>query len=572
MTDEIKLLRRFRDETPSPSTDAWTRARSSMAAIAAEEKDAATLSIIAKTRRLADVANRPANSEGQSRSRAFHRPRIFLLQSAVVCAVLLAGVLVAVLGGNSGFSSPLHSKWSMAHALPHSPAHVQAPKGTWSLVSDITDEGWQQNTTGPEPGSLTCPTASVCYVLGADSSANSGPATYNSFYVSNDGALSWSVLPVPPGVDFTSPLACANAQICAAGATYNNQPAYISTSNGGHSFTIDPFPASDGTLYSLDCPSVDFCAGLVGTSSGGNNTPIDATFVSTTTNGASFSDTTFPAGQSMTSLACPTTSNCVAVGTMDAQNANGSMSGVVASTSDAGQNWTSGTFPSGFDITDYSSQLSCSDADHCSVIGEIVITTVISPKCSLTPPAPSSPAPLPTAAQSPAVRAIAQQESSYWAQSSAEEEAKVGILDCSPSGTAIVSDIAESSDGGLSWIPESLPSSAPQPFLSDIVCPSSDDCVATGTVAVPQKFATGGINGGSAIVLITHDDGATWSSVSFAVPSNIPSGVQLDAFMAVGDVQCPQVNYCIALGVSNQGSKTTPVYTSGSSAQSASSA
>jgi hypothetical protein len=73
-------------------------------------------------------------------------------------------------------------------------------------------------------------------------------------------------------------------------------------------------------------------------------------------------------------------------------------------------------------------------------------------------------------------------------------------------------------------------------------------------------------------VLTTHNDGATWSSVSFAVPSNIPSGVQLDAFMAVGSVQCPQLNYCVALGVSNQGSKTTPVYTSGSSGQSANSA
>jgi hypothetical protein len=32
--------------------------------------------------------------------------------------------------------------------------------------------------------------------------------------------------------------------------------------------------------------------------------------------------------------------------------------------------------------------------------------------------------------------------------------------------------------------------------------------------------------------------------------------------MAVGTVQCPEVDDCVALGVSDQGSKTTPVYTS----------
>jgi hypothetical protein len=567
MTDEIELLRRFRDETPGPSTDAWTRARSSIAAIAAEERDTSSLSLFTKTRRLANSVTRSENSR-QSHSRTFRRPRAFVLQSVVVCTVVLAGVLASVLSGHAALSSPVHSKWSVARALPATRTHFQAPKGTWSLVSDITDEGWQQNTAGPEPGSLTCPTATACYVLGDNASSDAGPATYNSFYVSLDGALSWSVLPVPTGVDFTTTLACADALNCAAGATYDNQPAYISTSNGGHSFTIDPLPTSDGTLYSLNCPSVSFCAGLAAASSGGNNTPTDATFVSTTTNGASFSSAAFPAGQSMTSLVCSTVTNCVAVGTSDAQNANGAMGGVVASTSDAGQSWTSGAFPVGFDMMDYSTQLSCSDAEHCSVLGNIVIATTNTPPCSVTPALPPSPSPATPPLQSSAVRAIAQEETSYWTQSNAAE-AKAGIITCSGNGTAIISDIAETSDGGLTWVPEALPSSAPQPILSDIVCPSSEVCVATGTVAVPQKFASGALNGGSAIVLTTHNDGATWSSVSFAVPSNIPSGVQLDAFMAVGSVQCPQLNYCIALGVSNQGSKTTPVYTSGSSAQSA---
>jgi hypothetical protein len=45
----------------------------------------------------------------------------------------------------------------------------------------------------------------------------------------------------------------------------------------------------------------------------------------------------------------------------------------------------------------------------------------------------------------------------------------------------------------------------------------------------------------------------------------MPSGMQVDAFMAIGDIQCPQVNDCTGLGVSDQGSQTTPVYTSAAS-------
>ncbi|HUZ41249.1 MAG TPA: hypothetical protein VMU68_07665 [Acidimicrobiales bacterium] len=566
MTDEFELLCHFRDEMPDPSTDAWTRARSAIAVAAAEEIEASTRSVTTATRQAADVdTTRSANVRGRSQVVGFHRPRIFLVQSALVCTVLLAAVLISVLNGSASLSGPLHTPWSASHALPVSRSHVQAPKGTWLLADSITKEGWQRNTTGPEPGNLTCPTSSTCYVTGDNATSSSGPAKYDSFYVSHDGALSWSVLPVPAGVYFTTALSCASAQSCAAGATYNSRPVFITTSDGGHSFTIDPLPGSNGALYSLDCPSLGFCAGLAATSVDYSNTPIDATFLSTANNGASFADTVFPSGQSMDSLACPTSSDCVAVGTLDASSTDAIATGVVAHTNDGGQSWTSGALPVGFGIINYSTRLSCSDAEHCSVLGAIAVTITNQPACStMTPPTSSSPPQSSTAQQSPAVQAIARQESAYWANASAAE-AKAGIGECvsGGNGSGSVSDIAQTSDGGLTWVPEALPSSAPEPILGDIVCASNTDCVATGTVAVPQRFPSGALNGGSAIVLVTHDDGATWTGVSFAVPANVSGGVQSDAFMAVGEVQCPQVNDCVALGVSDQGSNTTPVYTGG---------
>jgi hypothetical protein len=63
------------------------------------------------------------------------------------------------------------------------------------------------------------------------------------------------------------------------------------------------------------------------------------------------------------------------------------------------------------------------------------------------------------------------------------------------------------------------------------------------------------------VVAVTHDADGTWQRVSFAVPAKVPSGMQGDSFMAIGQIQCPQPDACVAIGASDQGSTSTPVYT-----------
>ena len=493
---------------------------------------------------------------------ARQRPLAASVSMAVSVAVI-AAISITVLSSGSGLSGPVHTPWRTARALPGSITHVTAPSGTFELADYITTASWQQNTTGPEPGYLTCPTSLTCYVTGDSSVSSSGPAVFGTLYVSNDGALDWSVLPLPAGVDFTTPLTCATADECAAGATDKNQPVFISTVDGGHSFTIDPLPSADGTLYSLSCPSTGFCAGLAGTATDANSTPIDATFLSTTDDGLTFNDSSLPSGDSMESLACPTATACVAVGTSDALGINDWTSGVVASTTNSGASWTSGALPEGFGIN-YLSRLTCVDSSHCSVIGIIAIAQNY-PNCAGSGLPSSTPPPM--AAQSPAVQAISDEESA-WATAANEKSESEGFgYTCGSSSYSYVNDIASTSDAGLTWTPEALPPSAPNPQLSDIACSSDEYCVASGSVAIPQRFGPNKYNGGSAAMLVTSDGGVSWTKVSFAVPSSVPSGVQLDAFLAVGDIQCPQANYCVALGVSDQGSRTTPVYTSSTSPQ-----
>ena len=58
MPDELEVLRLFRDETPGPSTDAWVRARSAIAAAQAEENPAVRRRVRGpRRRRLVPVAS-----------------------------------------------------------------------------------------------------------------------------------------------------------------------------------------------------------------------------------------------------------------------------------------------------------------------------------------------------------------------------------------------------------------------------------------------------------------------------------------------------------------------------------
>jgi hypothetical protein len=52
-----------------------------------------------------------------------------------------------------------------------------------------------------------------------------------------------------------------------------------------------------------------------------------------------------------------------------------------------------------------------------------------------------------------------------------------------------------------------------------------------------------------------------WQRVTFAAPAEVPGGMQGDSFMDIGQIQCPQPDACIAIGVSDHGSTSTPIYT-----------
>jgi hypothetical protein len=96
-------------------------------------------------------------------------------------------------------------------------------------------------------------------------------------------------------------------------------------------------------------------------------------------------------------------------------------------------------------------------------------------------------------------------------------------------------------------------------MIDALTCPTTQTCYAAGSDPIPQRV--GKASEGSSVVAITHDAGRTWDRVTFAVPAQVPGGMQADSFMTIGQIQCPQPDACVATGMADQGSTSTPVYT-----------
>jgi photosystem II stability/assembly factor-like uncharacterized protein len=503
MPDEIDLLRRFREDTPGPDAAAWNHARMALADARAGESGAQA-------------------APGRWRRRRWRpRRRVTIVAAAAIVAAGAAVLISGVVQGPPTLASRVTTSWEPARVLPGGAGSVHAPAGAWRLMSYLVTRGWQENTAGPEPGLLTCPTATTCYVEGDNSTSSSGPADMDSFYSSTDGAQTWSVLPVPKGIAFTSALSCASATDCSAGGLYyGHQPVYLTTASGGHSWTVSPLPSDVGQISNLDCATATTCRGLASASgqtmSPGFDLIADVHFVATSDGGRHFTVVTFPRGESIQSVSCPTASHCVAVGLYDNSDARTGPDldhGVLLTSDDGGMSWQQHAWPSGYgpgpvpDVT-------CADAGHCAMIGFV--------------------------------------------EHNGREGNQVGYSEGKDAVQYTV--IAFSSDGGVTWTTSTLPRTIPYPMIDALTCPTAQTCYAAGSELIAQRIGRT-LNAGSSVVAITQDAGRSWQRVTFAVPAKVPRRMHGDSFMDIGEIQCPLADACVAIGVSDQGSTSAAIYT-----------
>jgi hypothetical protein len=461
-----------------------------------------------------------------------HRLRTALVAAGVIA--LLAAGLTAVVQTQSTPSRPgvRVTSWRPARAVPaasHPLPKNQTDEG-WQLVDDLASSSWQQNTTGPPPGGITCPSATTCYALSESYASPRGgaPLLGVSLYVSGDLGQTWSVLPVPSGFKPTSELSCAAALNCFVAGLDVRTPVFLSTSDGGHQWTIAPL-SGGGILRSLDCADASTCTGVMipiaDTLLSGTQGPARAaapwSLVHTTDGGGTWDSYTLPARSQVTGLSCGSAESCVASGT-DEGATSGLIPGFVLSTDDGGSHWRTGSAPDAFSFGG-ESQVSCSTATDCMAVG---LTSIGNPNQCGSLPLSASP--------------------------------QAGNDSFCSSGPTEVSAIAVTKDGGMSWTSRPLPSDVPDPQLVAISCPSPTVCWLGGQEQVP--IVIGNVHDdGSSVILGTYDGGATWQKVTFPVPSGAPNYYG-QSYLSMGPISCPTTKACVAIGAVAQGSKTTPIY------------
>jgi hypothetical protein len=504
------------------------------------------------------ASDRGSNDGIRNRSSRLHRQPLLLSALAVVVIVVTA---VTFLTTGGGLTTPIMSAWQSGHLMPiglgGSTSHSR--QGSWVLMDNVLSGTWQQNVSGPPPGYFTCPDSSTCFAMsGSYTSAQANSATSESLYASTDFGSTWTDYPMPVGFLSTSALVCGDATHCAAGGTYNSQAVLITTSDSGHTFVIDPLPIGVGTIYSLSCPSTQFCAGLVAIHADSNLVPKNATLLTTSDWGVHFANSSIVTGDSMEQIVCSSDAACTTIGASDSQGINDWTAGVSAVTTNGGQTWSAGTFPIGFGVN-YQSQISCADAQHCSVIGNIEMPIANPPACASIKPSPPKSTPSAPSTQSSAVAAISKLEYRYAIAAFQGVDSKSFSCEFGGNGETIISDIASTSNGGDTWTPEQLPSDVPQPQLSGISCPSDKECWTSGSAAIPQQIGDVS-NGGSSVLIGSTNAGTSWSKVIFSVPKGSPN-FDGQAFLSAAFISCPTITECAANGSGAQGAPNAPIYT-----------
>ena len=518
------------------------------------------LVVTARIAALLEGAASQSRTEDGIRGRSSRLRRRPVLLSTLAAAVIAAAA-VTLLSTGGGLTSPITSAWqsgnSMSIGSGGSTSHLR--HGTWVLMDDVLSGTWQQNVSGPPPGYFTCPDSSTCFAMSGNyASDQASAATSESLYASTDFGSTWIDYPMPSGFLSTSSLVCSDATNCAAGGTFKSQPVLVTTSDGGHSYAINPLPVGVGTIYSLSCPSTQYCVGLVAKNADSNLAPTDATLLTTNDGGVHFSNGSIIAGDSMMQIVCTSDKACTTIGVSDSQGFNDGTAGVSATTTDGGQTWSAGLFPVGFGVN-YLSQISCGDTEHCSVIGSIEMPFANPPACATIKPSPPKSSQTTPPVQSSAVAAISKLEFGYAMDAYRSAVSNSFSCESGGNGETTISDIASTVDGGRTWTPEQLPSDVPQPQLSGISCPSDGECWVSGTAAISEQVGTA-YDGGSSVLIGTTNSGTSWSKVIFSVPNGSPN-FDGQSFMSVASVSCPSINDCAANGAGAQSAPNAPIYT-----------
>ena len=435
--------------------------------------------------------------------------------AAMVCVAMDGNSVVTTTNGGSS--------WNASGTVPGDPviAGISCPSTTFcaavgnnggiclgppintcneaAVIATTTDGGttWTtQNPGGPGDSfsAVSCPSTSECTAVGRGQAATSGFA-YTDLFSGTCSMGPGCDQPISIGSAFSG-VSCPSTTMCIA---VGQDEVAIATA-GETSWTAQVANSLNSfeSLRSVSCASTSNCMGA-----GGSDADGPPTIMSTTDGGATWATVfSFPNSvEKLAAISCPSQSVCTAVG-----QANGAIGtpGPVVHTTDGGSTWTSQTLPAGVGPL---SGVASASTSVCEAVGQTQAATgaviVATTDGGATWQSQSVP---------PGVSAL------Y--QLSCPSTTVCTAVGGSPSGPGA---IITTTDGGTTWTGQTVPTGV-LGGLNTISCPSVTTC-----------FAISGFVSNSPVVATT-DGGTTWTSET--PPSNL----------FLYSISCPSNTVCTAIG------------------------
>jgi hypothetical protein len=437
----------------------------------------------------------------------------------------------------SGLGSPIGAK--LAAALQTSVITAPMPAGT---------------SSDPRPSIfyMACPSITVCVAAGSyyDSSGHA-----QGLLLTGSGT-SWTATeaPLPAGASATlgptiDALACPSTTVCvAAGSYYDSsgqiQGLLLTGSGTAWTATEAPLPANaaaspGATITSVACPSTTECVAVGGytdTSGGGQGLLLTGAGTSWTP-----ADAPVPANAAagprayIFSVACPSTDKCAAAG--EYTDSSGNNQGLLVTRT--GTSWaaTEASLPAGAAASPGAVLLSvaCSSATVCIAAGSYYDSSETSQGLLLTGSGNSwTPAEAPVPANA----------------DPGNPGSTLDSITCAAGSSCVATGSYDDSSGtlqrvlltgsGTSWTATEAPmpagaSSDPRPTIQSVACPATTRCVAVGSYYDTSDHPHG---------LVLTGSGATWTPVE----GPLPAGAAAGAAATISSLACPSPTTCTAGG------------------------
>jgi hypothetical protein len=425
----------------------------------------------------------------------------------------------------------------------------------------------------PAPYSLTaisCPTTDACVAMGDETDGSA------VIYATTDGGATWKAEKVPSVLDqphvtssaLTS-ASCSSPTTCEAVGYSGNAPVIIGTTDGGATWTPQPFPTGvAGNFTGISCPSAKICEAV-------SNTVI----LGTTDGGESWGTQTYPAAGSngLTGISCASTAVCEAVG-----NVSGVQGTILFGTTNAdapngAATWRAQRQPSEYDTGGSMQGVACPTVSTCEAVGTFITGAVILGTTNADAPKEATW----TSQTAPALAGDTLTGISCPSSSTCEA---VGYEQPAGPGTPISPVVLGSTNRGTTWRAQPLPGAETellQTRLLGIGCPArTSTCEAVGgagafggvvlrTRTAGTKWAAQNVRGGpnsldtvacvdSAVCIAGGNYGPQGglgmvleSTNAASIPSTWNTVLLPGGSSSFADVACPTSRDCEAVGVSS---------------------